>query len=128
MKVGSAPATIQIGIGINTGSVATDIVGTLELMDACGFGSTVNLVARCEGLTKEVGASLIITEHTYDLLEYKSQCTVTRLGETTICGMERRVDLYEVARTSHRLDRICETGKGQAGSRLAFFIRMREAR
>ena len=87
---------IRIGIGLNTGSVATGIAGTQERMDACAFGSTVNLAARCEGLTKEVGADLIITGDTFEKLREKDDYEMNRLGETTIRGMERRIDLFEV--------------------------------
>ncbi len=87
---------IRIGIGLNSGTVATGIAGTQERMDACAFGSTVNLAARCEGLTKEIGASLIITGDTYDKLRNKDDYETERLGETTIRGMERRIDLFEV--------------------------------
>lgn len=87
---------IRIGIGLNTGSVATGIAGTQERMDACCFGSTVNLAARCEGLTKEIGANLIIAEDTFEKLRNKDDYDSNRLGETTIRGMERRIDLFEV--------------------------------
>ena len=56
---------IRIGVGLNTGPVAIGVAGTSHRMDACAFGSTVNLAARCEALTKELGASIIMTEHTY---------------------------------------------------------------
>ncbi len=87
---------IRIGIGLNTGTVATGIAGTQERMDACAFGSTVNLAARCEGMTKEIGANLIITGDTYEKLENQDDYETNRLGETTIRGMERRIDLFEV--------------------------------
>jgi len=95
---------IQIGIGINSGSVATGIAGTAERMDVSAFGSTVNLAARCEGLTKELGEPLIVTENTYKMLSSKEVYVMSLLGESSIRGMEQRVDLYSVRRKEQAAD------------------------
>jgi adenylate cyclase len=89
---------IQIGIGINSGSVATGIAGTAERMDVSAFGSTVNLAARCEGLTKEPGGLLIMTNNTYSMLSSPDTYETLPLGEMSIRGMEQRIDLYSVKR------------------------------
>ena len=89
---------IQIGIGINTGSVATGIAGTAERMDVSAFGSTVNLAARCEGLTKELGEKLIVTNNTQSMLSSTDAYDTLPLGEMSIRGMEQRVDLFSVNR------------------------------
>jgi adenylate cyclase len=89
---------IQIGIGINSGSVATGIAGTAERMDVSAFGSTVNLAARCEGLTKELGEKLIVTNNTHSMLSSTDAYDMRPLGEMSIRGMEQRVDLFSVNR------------------------------
>ena len=65
-------------------------------MDACAFGNTVNLAARCEGLTKELGASIIMTEHTYRHLNRPDAFEMRDLGMTDIRGLEEGVHLYGV--------------------------------
>jgi adenylate cyclase len=92
--VGKQP--IQVGIGINTGPVAIGIAGTPERMDACAFGSTVNLAARCQALTKEFGNRIIITAETYGHLRNASAFHIRSLGKTSIRGLEEKVQLYEV--------------------------------
>jgi class 3 adenylate cyclase len=92
--VGKEP--IQVGIGINTGPVAIGIAGTPERMDACAFGSTVNLAARCQALTKEFGNRIIITAETYGHLRNASAFHIRSLGKTSIRGLEEKVQLYEV--------------------------------
>lgn len=87
---------IRIGVGINTGAVAIGIAGTPERMDACAFGSTVNLAARCEGLTKEYDAKVIITQETYRCLKNPESFEMNNLGTIPIRGMEAGVELYEV--------------------------------
>jgi adenylate cyclase len=88
--------TIRVGIGINTGSVAIGVAGTPDRLDACAFGSTVNIAARCESLTKDFGAKIIITEFTYQLLENPDAFNSRSLGKQEIRGMEQKVHLYEV--------------------------------
>jgi adenylate cyclase len=88
--------TIRVGIGINTGSVAIGVAGTPDRLDACAFGSTVNIAARCESLTKDFGAKIIITEFTYQLLENPDAFNIRSLGKQEIRGMEQKVHLYEV--------------------------------
>lgn len=89
---------IRIGIGVNSGSVATGIAGTTERMDVSAFGSTVNLAARCEGLTKELGEPLIVTHNTRNMLLSTEAYEMAPLGEISIRGMETRVDLFSVKR------------------------------
>lgn len=91
--------TIRVGVGINTGPVAIGVAGTPDRLDACAFGSTVNIAARCESLTKDFGAKIIITEHTYLLLENPDAFNIRSLGEQEIRGMEKQVHLYEVFET-----------------------------
>ena len=65
-------------------------------MDACAFGGSVNLAARCQSLTKEFKAPIIITQETYSHLRDPSKYEVKSLGDIEIRGMEEKVGLYEV--------------------------------
>lgn len=91
---------IRIGIGLNTGSVATGVAGTRERMDVCAIGSTVNLAARCEGMTKESDADVILTEYTKTLLANDDAYGLESLGKAEIRGMEQRVELFKVGAAS----------------------------
>jgi class 3 adenylate cyclase len=86
---------IRIGIGLNTGSVAIGIAGTPERMDACAFGNTVNVAARCEELTKTLAAPTIMTESTYRRLSKPDSFTVRDLGEIEVRGIKESVRVYE---------------------------------
>jgi len=88
--------SIRVGVGVNTGPVAIGVAGTSDRLDACAFGSTVNIAARCESLTKDFGAKIIITEFTYQLIKDPHAFHIRSLGEQTIRGMEKKVHLYEV--------------------------------
>lgn len=87
---------IEVGVGVNTGLVAIGIAGTPHRMDACAFGGSVNLAARCQSLTKEFKAPIIITQETYQNLKNQDNYDVKPLGDIEIRGMEEKVPLYEV--------------------------------
>jgi adenylate cyclase len=54
--------TLTIGIGINYGTVTAGFIGSSERHNYSAIGDAVNVAARVEGLTKDLGRKIIITE------------------------------------------------------------------
>ncbi|MEZ2240866.1 AAA family ATPase [Microcoleus sp.] len=87
---------IQIGIGINTGTLMLGTVGGQNRMDGTVISDAVNLASRVESLTKNYGVSLLITQETYSRLENPSQYAIRTLDTVKVKGKSELVTVYEV--------------------------------
>ncbi|NEO85458.1 MAG: HAMP domain-containing protein [Spirulina sp. SIO3F2] len=89
-------APIQIGIGLNTGSLILGTVGSPTRMNTTVISDAVNLAARVESLTKRYGVALLITEHTYQALSQPEQYAIRLVDQVRVRGKQEAVKLYEV--------------------------------
>lgn len=54
--------TLTIGIGVNFGTVTVGNIGSSERHNYSAIGDAVNVAARVEGLTKELGRKIVVTD------------------------------------------------------------------
>ena len=91
---GMAGGLLDIGIGINTGPALVGNTGTPQKMKYGPRGHTVNLGSRVEGVTKQFGTRIIISQTTRDAIG--DAYPVRRLGKVQLAGLLEAVDLYEI--------------------------------
>lgn len=86
--------TLQIGVGINTGEMLFGNIGSEQRMDFTVIGDNVNLGSRLESATKELHATIVISDATYQQIRDKAQ---TRpLGEISVKGKAQKIVVYEL--------------------------------
>jgi adenylate cyclase len=93
-KAGYMP--IQVGIGINTGSLMLGTVGGYSRMDSTVISDAVNLASRIEGLTKDYRVSLLISHHTFSQLQDANQYAFRIIDRVKVKGKLAAVSVYEV--------------------------------
>jgi len=85
---------IQIGIGIASGRVVAGYTGTSTRATYTCVGDTVNVAARLEAQTKELGRPILIDEHTREGID--GGIAVEAQGEMLMKGKTEPIAVYAV--------------------------------
>ena len=91
---GELPMPILTRIGINTGSMVVGNMGTDNKMNYTIMGNDVNLAARLEGVNKQYGTWILVSESTWN--ETGGQFLGRKLDRVRVVGIDTPVQLYNI--------------------------------
>lgn len=84
----------ECGIGIHTGEALVGMMGSSIKRNYTAMGSTVNMGARLETLTKRLNERILISQETLDQLQ--GDFPITDRGEATVPGFAKPIHVYAV--------------------------------
>jgi len=101
-----APSALHTRIGINSGEMTVGNMGTPQRMDYTMMGSSVNLAARLEGVNKQYGTWIMVSEITQDALG--QDFLLRKLDRVRVVGINQPVRLFELIEEKGRADHSIE--------------------
>jgi adenylate cyclase len=93
-RAGLAQESFECGIGIHTGEALVGNMGSSLKRNYTAMGSTVNLAARLESMTKKLGERILISEDTLGHLE--DGLPIVDRGEVEVAGFAQLVHVFAV--------------------------------
>ncbi|EQA73307.1 7TM diverse intracellular signaling domain-containing protein [Leptospira noguchii] len=90
---------IETGIAVHKGPVMLGTIGSKNRMEVTVISDTVNTASRIEGLTKNYGAKILLSETAFSSLKDPSQFLYRYLGRTFVRGKKEDLSILEFCDT-----------------------------
>ena len=85
---------LQIGTGLNSGAVFVGLIGSRQRVNYTVIGDNVNLAARLQDLTKQIGWPILISEATQERI--RDHFETEFVEATTVKGKTDPVAIYKL--------------------------------
>jgi len=93
-NIKKADLGIEIGLGVNTGYAVVGNMGSDTRFDYSAIGDAVNLAARLESSTKEVGEDIVIGYDTISASSFSDQIMLKELDSIFVKGKKKPIKIY----------------------------------
>lgn len=87
------PEAVRVGIGGHWGEVFSGVVGDDSRLEYSVFGDAVNVAARLEAMTKDLGAPIVVSRDLLDRAGGRAPGEWRLLGRTAIRGRDEELDV-----------------------------------
>ena len=84
--------------GIHVGDAVVGNLGSAERMNYTALGNTANLASRLEGLNKEYGTAILVSEELY--LRARDDFRFKEIGSVIVKGMTKKTQVFELIEAS----------------------------
>jgi adenylate cyclase len=104
---GTEDPPMHTRFGLHTGDTVVGNIGSPDRMDYTALGASVNLAARLEGLNKQYGTELLVSETVFQ--KANGTFLFRPIDTTTVKGFSQPVSVFELCAAYHGPDAITAT-------------------